>query len=406
MALLLFEDHRHFDLLPFTFTRPVFDLRVGIYTFLERWQALRQEPVAGLGYQYLQARYPLPLSPSALTWINGRYLPEPELLQMCKAIGPNEAYLAANGDVLLAHFTPTLLPQGHEGLLSADLLRELGLSVQQTAYTGLSIEYPEHIFYRNEEFLRFDFPLVWHHSPKTKLKDPHSRVYGADNLLIHPSATVKAAILNAEDGPIYLGPESTVQEGAIIHGAHAICAHARVNMGAKLRGDSTIGPYVKVGGEVANSVIMGYSNKGHEGYLGNSVIGHWCNLGADTNTSNLKNNYTAIRIWHYPSQRFRDTGMQFCGLLMGDHSKTGINTMLNTGTVVGVSTNIFGSGYPRNYIPSFSWGGPSGFNTYRLDKALETAALAMPRKGGHLDEVEKQILEKTFSLTEPYRRSK
>ncbi|MEM6771107.1 MAG: glucose-1-phosphate thymidylyltransferase, partial [Bacteroidota bacterium] len=218
-----------------------------------------------------------------------------------------------------------------------------------------------------------------------------------------PSAKVRAAILNAEDGPIYLGPYSEIMEGAVVRGAHAIGAKSRVNIGAKLRGDTTIGPSCKIGGEVANSVIQGYSNKGHEGYLGNSVLGSWCNLGADTNTSNLKNNYAPVRIWHYPSERFRNTGTQFCGLIMGDHSKCGINTMFNTGTVVGVSANIFGAGYPRNFIPSFSWGGAKGMITYRMNKVLETAALVMPRKGGELDEAEKRILAHIFEETANFR---
>jgi UDP-N-acetylglucosamine diphosphorylase/glucosamine-1-phosphate N-acetyltransferase len=215
--------------------------------------------------------------------------------------------------------------------------------------------------------------------------------------------SIKAAIINAETGPVYLGKNSIIQEGAIIRGSLALCEGAHLNMGAKMRGDTTVGPFSKVGGEVSNSVIFGYSNKAHDGFMGCSVLGEWCNLGADTNTSNLKNNYEPVKLWSHVQQEFESTGLQFCGLMMGDHSKCGINTMFNTGTVVDVASNIFGEGFPRNYIPSFSWGGNGGLTTYRLDKALETAYRAMERRNIVLDEIEKNILVKVFEMTSPMR---
>jgi UDP-N-acetylglucosamine diphosphorylase/glucosamine-1-phosphate N-acetyltransferase len=404
MSLVLFEDYGHFDLLPFTFTRPAFDLRMGIYTPLERWSHLQDQTVQGYGYAYLQTQYPAPQSPNPLTWVNGRYLPEPELLRMCAEVEAGTALKHENGDILVAKFKPALLPQNHDGLISEDMLSGLGLQIAIVAYEGRRIAFPEDIFRLNGAYLRFDFPIALNREAKTLVSDPHTRVYGADNLLVHPTAKIRAAVLNAEDGPIYIGPHTLINEGALIHGAHAVCAGAKISMGAKMRGDTTVGPRSKIGGEVANSVIMGFSNKGHDGYLGNSVLGHWCNIGANTNNSNLKNNYANIRIWHYPSERFRDTGLQFCGLMMGDHSKTGISTMINTGTVVGVSCNIFGSGFPRNYIPSFSWGGASGFTTYRLEKALETAALIMTRRGHELTGHDRLILKKTFEISAAFRR--
>ena len=236
------------------------------------------------------------------------------------------------------------------------------------------------------------------HGKTSKVEDPHTKVYG-DQVFIEEGASVKAAVLNAENGPIYIGKNAEIQEGALIRGPFALCDHSIVNMGAKIKGDTTIGPYSKVGGEVSNSVIFGYSNKGHEGFLGNSVLGEWCNIGADTNNSNLKNNYTNVKMWDFDSGRFKDTGLQFCGLIMGDHSKCGINTMFNTGTTVGVSANIFGDGFPRTIIPSFAWGGASGFSTYHTRRAFETAALVMKRRNKQLTEADKAMLSHIFEIS-------
>ena len=228
-------------------------------------------------------------------------------------------------------------------------------------------------------------------------------MYGKENLFIEEGATIRAAILIAENGPIYIGKNAQVHEGAIIKGSFALCEGSHVNIGAKIKGDTTIGPFSKVGGEIGNSVIFGNSNKGHDGYLGNSVIGEWCNLGADTNTSNLKNNYADVKVWNYPKGGFKSTGQMFCGLTMGDHSKCGINTMFNTGTVVGVGANIFGAGFPRNFVPSFSWGGAAGFTTFQLKKVYEVAEKVMQRRHTKFDTTEKDILDKIFELTAQYR---
>jgi UDP-N-acetylglucosamine diphosphorylase/glucosamine-1-phosphate N-acetyltransferase len=227
---------------------------------------------------------------------------------------------------------------------------------------------------------------------------------GKENIFLEPGAKIECATLNASTGPIYIGKDAEIMEGALIRGPFALCEHATLKMGTKIYGPTTIGPHSKVGGEVNNSVIFGYSNKAHDGFLGNSVIGEWCNLGADTNNSNLKNNYIEVKLWDYASGRFIPTGLQFCGLIMGDHSKSGINTMFNTGTVVGVSANIFGSGFPRNYIPSFSWGGAQGYITYHIDKALEVASQVMKRRDIKLDEIEQDILKHIFEITASKRK--
>ncbi len=216
-------------------------------------------------------------------------------------------------------------------------------------------------------------------------------------------AKVEYSVLNATDGPIYLGKNAEIWEGSLIRGAFALCEKAIVKMGGKIYGATTVGPYGKVCGEISNSVIFGYSSKGHEGYLGNAVLGEWCNIGADSNNSNLKNNYAKVRLWNYESETFEQTGLQFCGLMMGDHSKTAINTMFNTGTVIGVNCNIYVPGFPRNFVPSFSWGGASGFTTYQPKMAFEAAKVMMERRGVVFDEKEANILNHVFELTKKYR---
>jgi UDP-N-acetylglucosamine diphosphorylase/glucosamine-1-phosphate N-acetyltransferase len=228
-------------------------------------------------------------------------------------------------------------------------------------------------------------------------------MYNEQNVFLEEGVYIRAAVLNAETGPIYLGKNSIIQEGALIRGSFALGEGSHVNMGAKIRGDSSIGPYCKVGGEISNSVLFSHSNKAHDGFLGNSVIGEWCNLGADTNTSNLKNNYDVNKLWSHSSSTFENTGLQFCGLIMGDHSKCGINTMFNTATVVDVCSNIFGEGYPDNYIPSFAWGGSNGFTTNQLTKVLETAERVMGRRNVPLTNIDKDILYHIFELTAPHR---
>ncbi|WP_242923341.1 GlmU family protein [Pontibacter liquoris] len=383
------------NLLPFTFTRPVAEIRVGILTIAEKWGHSAGASVSYLTRPYLQQKYALQHSTQNF-YVNGALLPTPELIAEIRSLKLGEALfsgntlLALNGDNLNLHSYNDLLAS------ATNSRREC---VADPRLVGEVWE----IFGQNGEQIRSDFALLTAGRKSQPVNDKYTAVYGEDNIFIEEGAKIRAAVLNAEDGPIYIGRNAQVQEGALIRGPFALCEGSQVSMGGKMRSDTTIGPFSKVGGEVSNSVIFGYSSKGHDGFLGNSVLGEWCNLGADTNTSNLKNNYANVKIWNYAKGGFKDTGRQFCGLIMGDHSKCGINTMFNTGTVVGVSANIFGSGFPRNFIPSFSWGGNAGFETYQLRKVFEVAEKVMERRNKPLDETEKAILTDVFNQTQQYR---
>jgi len=267
----------------------------------------------------------------------------------------------------------------------------------------IKIEYTWDIFSKNGEAIQEDFNLLTNGRRSQPIPSSNN-VIAAENIFIEEGAKLEFATLNASNGPIYIGKDAEIMEGALVRGPLALCEGAILKLGAKIYGPTTVGPYSKVGGEVNNSVIFANSNKGHDGFLGNSVLGEWCNLGADTNTSNLKNNYDEVRLWDYQTEGFAKTGLQFCGLMMGDHSKCGINTMFNTGTVVGVSANIFGSGFPRNFIPSFSWGGSAGFTVYLTKKAFEVAEIVMSRRHVEFTEHDRAILEHVFEETKKYRR--
>ena len=260
------------------------------------------------------------------------------------------------------------------------------------------------IFSLNDKALKADFKLLCEGRESAPIS-PTNRVVHPERIFIEPGASVEFCILNASEGPIYIGRDALVMEGCMIRGSFALCDHGVVKMGAKIYGGTTVGPYGKAGGEINNSVIFGYSSKGHDGFLGNSVLGEWCNLGADTNNSNLKNNYAKVRLWNYESGRFDPTGLQFCGLIMGDHSKTAINTMFNTGTVVGVNSNIYATGFPRNFVPSFSWGKGNSFATYPLQKAFEAAKVVMERRGISFTEADARLLENVYNQTGKYRNS-
>ena len=402
MNTILFEDLGRNALLPFVFTRPVYELRVGIYTLRERWEQVLGQAVLGMPHTGLAGCFGVHLPSQSATWVNGRYSPDENLLHLLRDMAPG-SYAWQGEDVLVACFSPEQLLPSHAGLITKKNLDEIGLKSLEVNSQAPVFNSLTSLFELADLLIRYDFELAAGSVKRGKIHDPHTRIYGGDNVFVAEGASCKAAILNAEDGPIYLGPHAQVKEGAIIHGTHAIGTHSQVKMGAKLQGGSSFGPYVKAGGEISQSVIMGYSNKGHDGYLGNSVLGYWCNLGADSNTSNLKNNYAEVKLWDYRSERFEPTGSLFCGLMMGDHSKCGINTMFNTGTVVGVAANIFGPGYPRNFIPSFSWGGSSGFKSYRLDKAMETAECVMARRKQQLSTEERDLLADIFEQTRKYR---
>ncbi|MFN7488148.1 MAG: GlmU family protein [Chryseotalea sp.] len=390
MNMILFDEASlRQQLLPLTFTRPIADLRVGILTIAEKWKYHLKQDYSFLTETYLNQKFTTQFGDDNL-FINGALCPNESLVKAIQNLSKEQSLVA--GTTLLAVRTQA---------------KEVHQSKNVIAFDGAFtlIDHPWKIFIQNAAEIKNDFKLITEGRKSQPISDKYTIVYGIENIFLEEGVDIKASVLNAESGPIYLGKNSVVQEGSLIKGSFALCEGATVNMGAKMRGDSTIGPYCKVGGEVSNSVLYAYSNKGHDGFLGNSVLGEWCNLGADTNTSNLKNNYEQVKLWSYVKRGFVNTNQQFCGLIMGDHSKCGINTMFNTGTVVGVSANIFGDGYPRNFVPSFSWGGAAGFTAYLPKKAFETAERAMSRRHVALTETDKAILQHIFDNTEEHQKA-
>jgi UDP-N-acetylglucosamine diphosphorylase/glucosamine-1-phosphate N-acetyltransferase len=389
MNYILFDGDVRKSLLPFTFTKPVADIRVGILTIREKWEMHLGLTTTTVTEEYLEEKYPMvELEENIL--INASFCPTKSLVEKVKNLSKNEAIF--KGEDVIAFFT-------------SDSQEEVNFD----DYT--QIEFDEEIiqikntwdiFSLNDKAIQQDFDLITEDRTSQPIPEG-TRFLNKENIFIEEGAEITFATLNATNGPIYVGKDAVIMEGCLVRGPFAMCEHSVLKMGSKIYGATTLGPYCKVGGEVSNSVLFGYSSKGHEGYLGNSVLGEWCNLGADTNNSNLKNNYVEVKLWDYETGRFAKTGLQFCGLMMGDHSKCGINTMFNTGTVIGVSVNIFGSGFPRNFVPSFSWGGASGFTEYKTDKVFEVANIVMKRKNIVFDEVEQRILENVFEQTKKYR---
>ena len=386
------------NLLPFTYLRPIADLRCGILTIAEKWQKILSIPETGyLTAFYLQNKYALSTKAGDNFYINGSLLPNPIVTDAIKSLSVNEALYW--NDFLCALRTDKKLDT-YATLVG---FAEKAKTVMLTA-SPVSLQYPWDIFRHNAAAINSDFSLLTQGRYSAPIHDRHTIVYGRERIFVEEGAQVKAAILNATSGVIYIGKNVKIKEGAIISGNHALCEGATVNMGAKLKGDSTIGPYCKVGGEISNSVFLGYANKGHDGFLGNSVVGEWCNIGADTNSSNLKNNYSQVRVWHYPTKNYYPTGLQFCGLLMGDHAKCGINTMFNTGTVVGVSANIFGSDFPPTFVPSFTWGGGANFVTADFSKMCQVAERVMQRRKVAFTDIDKNILDHVFETSEELRK--
>ena len=387
MTAILFDDPIfRINLLPFTYTRPVGKIRVGVLTIDEKWEQWLGVKPSFQTAAYLEKKFPKKSSGDNLL-INGGVCPDQKLVDTIKALP--SSYFLVQGALLIAARNP-----------DGDMNN--GNTIQYETPVTV-IDRPWKIFRENGAQIRLDFRVLTNGRTSAGIADKHTVVYGEENLFVEDGVTVKAAIINAENGPVYLGKNSVVDEGAMIRGPFALCEGGHVNMGGKMRGDTTIGPFCKVGGEVSNSVIFAYSNKAHDGFLGCSVIGEWCNLGADSNTSNLKNTFDEVKLWSHAENSFINTGLQFCGLMMGDHSKCAINTMFNTGSVIDVSSNVFGEGFPRNYIPSFAWGGASGITTYNIDKAFLTATKAMERRQRTFDDTEREILEHVYQMTALHR---
>lgn len=397
MNIVLFDDATRENLLPLTFTRPVAELRTGILTVTERWEKwIKHNIPSTISHKtqpYLSTLFPARYTDNNLL-VNGGVIAGNELAKEIAELKPKTA-LYAGQTLIAARLSKTEAENFSAGNFSPEEKKEWQGEV-------LKINAPHDIFMLNDKALRYDFELLTK-GRKSKAISNTNRVLGAENIFIEESATVECAILNGTTGPVYIGEDAEVMEGCAIRGPFALCDHAQLKLNTKIYGPTTVGPHCRAGGEVTRSVMMGYSNKGHDGFLGDSVLGYWCNLGADTNNSNLKNNYAEVKLWDYPTKRFKKTGLQFCGLIMGDHSKCGINTMFNTGTVVGICANIFGAGFPRNFIPDFSWGGAQGFETYQPAKVFETAELVYKRRNKVLSDAEKAVLTEVYNQTAEHR---
>lgn len=392
MNYILFDNPKRNNLLPLTFVRPVADLRVGILTIREKWEIYLNSKTSTLTEDYLSEKYPL-LKGDVNILINGSVCPTKELVKQIQKLKPNNALVF--GDYLIAIN------------LHSDDIENLNNSEENivdivTKSEHIKINELWDIFSKNGEAIQADFELITK-GRKTAVLSKTNTVINPENVFIEEGVNAECCIINASAGPVYIGKNCELMEGSMIRGPFAICNDSVVKMGAKIYGPTTIGPFCKVGGEINNSVFIGYSNKAHDGFIGNSVIGEWCNIGADSNNSNLKNNYAEVKLWSYPEKKFINTGLQFCGLILGDHSKCGINTMFNTGTVVGVSANIFGHGFQRNFVASYSWGGSAGIVTFEIDKAIEIAEKAYERRNMVLSEVDKNILKAIYKRTREYR---
>lgn len=390
---ILFDDNRK-SLLPLTYTRPVAGMRVGILTIAEKWEKLLNQSVSFLTENYLSDVFQKKIDQDNV-FINGSILPDAKLITAINSIKKG-FFLVKENIIIAAHLGYDEARQFSNNIGNAEKIVNYPEELVQLKNTW-------QIFSINETELKKDFELLTKGRKSASISSTN-HVASPENIFIEEGAKVEFCTLNASTGPIYIGKAAEIMEGCLVRGPLALGDKACLKMGAKIYGATTIGPNCKVGGEVHNTVMFANSNKAHDGFLGNAVIGEWCNLGADTNNSNLKNNYSEVKLWDYSRERFVPTGLQFCGLIMGDHSKCGINTMFNTGTVVGVSANIFGSGYPRNFIPSFTWGGPQGISVYPLQKAVETAEIVLKRRNITLTENDKKIFENIFIESEKYRR--
>ena len=389
MNYILFDGDVRVSLLPFTYTRPVADIRIGILTIREKWEKYLSNTTTTITEEYLEAKYPMvELGENVL--INASFLPTKRLVEQVTNLSKNQAIF--KGEEVIAFFTSdTQEDVDFKSYDQIEFQEEL-----------LQIKNTWDIFLLNDLAIQADFDLITQEQTSQPIPEG-VQVIKKENIFIEEGAIVLLSSLNASNGPIYIGKNAEIMEGCSVRGPLAMCENSVLKMGTKVYGATTLGPFCKVGGEIKNSVLFGYSSKGHEGFLGDSVVGEWCNIGADTNTSNLKNNYAEVKLWNYQMEKFTKTGLQFCGLMMGDYSKCAINTMFNTGTVVGVSTNVFGSGFPRNFVPSYSWGGAASFSTYQLKKVIEVARVVMKRKDIFLSEVDENILQHVFDETSKFR---
>ena len=381
MNIVLFDGEEWENFLPLTFTKPVAAVRMGILTFVERWEKITNKKVSFLTQNYLSEKFPADFQSENL-FINPSFFPSKKLIDTILNLNLGQSIVYKNQLVAVktVEQTPTITVD------VIDFDEEI-----------IHIQHSWDLFTYNFEAIDFDFDLVTKGRTSQPIS-PTNGVLNPDRIFIEEGAFVEFATLNATDGPIYIGKDSFVMEGSMVRGGMALCEHATIKMGTKVYAGCTIGPHCKVGGELSNAIILGFSNKGHDGYLGNSVVGEWCNLGADTNNSNLKNNYDIVKLWSYKEKRFVKTGLQFCGVIVGDYAKAAINTQFNTGTVVGVCASIFQPGFPPNLIKHYSWGGNSDAPVYNLDRACEAAERMMARRKVEFTSADRKILEHIFNL--------
>ncbi len=384
------------NLLPITYTRPVSHIRIGIDTIFEKWQSFFPgEEISPLTVAYLQKKFPATIAGDNF-FVAGHIIPTKELAVDVLALNPGEALMA--GDSLIAF----------RGSLADFEQRRFATS---TPYHGSvrSVHWLYDIFLMNGEVMADDFRRITAGRTSQPLSSTNlvignpTDIDGSPRIFIEEGATVEGVTLNVNAGPIYIGRDATIMEGSCIRAPFAACSHSQVNMCTKIYGATTLGPYCKVGGELNNVVMLGYSNKAHDGFLGNAVIGEWCNLGGGTTASNLKNDYSEIKLWNYPAHRFLRTGLQFCGLIMGDHSKAGINCMFNTATVIGVGVNIHGAGFPRNFVASFLEGSTSGYVDVALPRFFTIAERVMVRRGIALTKTDKEIFTAIYNIADSYK---
>lgn len=399
--LVLFDDSTYLRLLPLTFTRPVSALRTGILTIAEKWAWYFAQPPVIFAAEHLRAKFPVPIfeQTESAVFVNASMLPSPTLCRQIEVLKTGQAIIDEKRAIVIAFCPPDPNNIDAQLLLSetfaAQISQKYAIQLPPAESGYEQINHWWHLFERNGQALWHDFGLLTANRQSIPLS-ANNRVTCPENIFVEEGASIEHALLNAQNAPIYVGKHAEIMEGVMVRGGLSLGEHATLKMGAKVYGATTIGPHCKIGGEIGNSVILGYSNKGHDGYLGNSVLGEWCNLGADTNNSNLKNNYSTVSVWSYEQQKQIDTQLQFCGMVMGDHSKTAINTMLNTGTVVGVCTNIFGAGFPPKHIPSFTWG--MGNAPYEFDKAIETAERVYERRKQTLTPADREVLRRVWAL--------
>lgn len=412
--IVMFDSDETFrNLLPMSFTRPVGAFRVGMDTLVEKWQYFLPGEYSWLTRPYLMEKFPSELKEDDEAYfISGNVIANADLAKVVERLEPGHGYKDADSlwawRGKLKDFIE--LTQHHADASDSLYDKADGDTIKYLDTCGHRINYVFDLFLNNSRMINEDYRRLCSHR-KSQAPDASTCVIGpryledgTPSLLIEEGASVVGAMINVTDGPVYIGKDAEVMEGSLLRGPLCIGEKTKIRMGAKVYGGTTFGPFCKIGGEIDNTIVFGYSNKAHDGYLGNAVIGEWCNIGAGANASNLKNDYSKIRIWNYAQRRFMRTDLQFCGLIMGDHSKAAINTMFNTATVVGVGVNFHGAGFPRTFIPSFSAGSPeSGFSDVSVDSFFRVAATVMKRRGLELTDVDRRIFEAIYDTASEFK---